>query len=80
MEKCDYHFKVCECLETFTTTTTINPCPNKIPNWWGDKYCDDEMNTEGCEYDGGDCCQDNPTPNWNAFCSICDCLEDHESP
>ena len=27
-----------------------------IPQWIGDGYCDDVINTELCNYDGGDCC------------------------
>ena len=26
------------------------------PFWKGDGSCDDENNTEGCDWDGGDCC------------------------
>ena len=45
------------------------PCDEKVDSWWGDNYCDDFMNTEGCEYDGGDCCQENPAAGWDNYCS-----------
>ena len=37
----------------------------------GDGYCHDEVNTEECNYDGGDCCGSCINTN---FCSECDCL------
>jgi len=52
-------------------------CPNKINAWWGDKYCDDFMNTADCGFDGGDCCQSNPHRGWNSYCTECKC---HLSP
>ena len=48
-----------------------NPCPDKVDGWWGDNYCDDFMNTAGCDYDGGDCCQDNPAEGWDNYCQVC---------
>merc|ERR1719510_128244 len=33
------------------------------------------MNTEGCGYDGGDCCQASPAEGWDSFCSECECKE-----
>ena len=41
--------------------------------WKGDGFCDDENNNEGCEYDGGDCCNNDATIDglpWNTFCSV----------
>ena len=38
----------------------------------GDKYCDDENNHAGCEYDGGDCCGPSVKKNW---CKVCQCLD-----
>ena len=70
---------------TTTTTTTESPtewstesplddgCPGKVEAWWGDQYCDDFMNTEGCGYDDGDCCQDHPATGWDNYCQECDC-------
>lgn len=49
-------------------------CPQKINAWWGDKYCDDFMNTLECGFDGGDCCQTDSSPSgWNSYCSKCIC-------
>ena len=60
---------------TTTTTTTTTPsddgCPGKVNSWWGDNYCDDFMNNEGCEYDLGDCCQENPASGWDNYCEVC---------
>ena len=38
----------------------------------GDGYCDDFLNHEACDFDGGDCCLD---PIQTAFCTTCFCLE-----
>lgn len=51
----------------------VNKCPSKIDVWWGDKYCDDFMNSEDCGFDGGDCCQDSPPRGWNSYCTECKC-------
>ena len=40
------------------------------PHWKGDKFCDDENNTAGCGWDGGDCCGGNTD-----YCYICKCLD-----
>merc|ERR1711997_529064 len=42
------------------------------PQWKGDKYCDDENNNDGCDYDGGDCCGDDVN---TTYCSACQCLD-----
>jgi hypothetical protein len=36
----------------------------------GDGFCDDEANTEGCSYDGGDCCGDCANTD---LCTECSC-------
>lgn len=38
----------------------------------GDGYCDDFLNHEACDFDGGDCCLE---PIQTAFCTTCFCLE-----
>merc|ERR1711992_375708 len=35
-------------------TLAENSCAK--PHFIGDGYCDDELNKEECNYDGGDCC------------------------
>merc|ERR1712083_895887 len=72
----DNYCNACECLEQQTTTTEApeeNDCA--IPHWAGDNYCDDENNTPGCGFDGGDCCQESPADGWDNYCSDCECLE-----
>merc|ERR1712172_210306 len=62
---------------TAPTPTTAAPTPapsNCITHWIGDNYCDDENNNAACQFDGGDCC-DNSTPNWDYYCSACQCLQ-----
>ena len=39
-----------------TTTTTENPFCQHNTVWIGDGQCDDILNIESCNYDGGDCC------------------------
>ena len=41
--------------------------------WQGDGYCDDENNMAACDWDGGDCCN-NDLPDYDIFCSECQCL------
>ena len=38
----------------------------------GDGYCDDHLNTQYCDYDGGDCC--GPEVD-TTYCSACECLD-----
>ena len=40
-----------------------------VPWWQGDQICDDENNNAECNYDGGDCCN-NDFPLWNIWCSV----------
>lgn len=74
---------VCICHETGIMASTIPPTTTSQP-WWeveavchthriemiGDGYCDDfNMNSE-CQFDGGDCCDENA--NFD-YCLICEC-------
>merc|ERR1712203_384155 len=43
--------------------------------WINDNYCDDINNNEECEFDGGDCCQENPAEGWDNYCEACECLD-----
>ena len=36
--------------------------------WKGDGDCDDDNNNKACEWDGGDCCDDNAIINPSNFC------------
>ena len=56
------------------TPTTTTPSPCEFPKFQGDNFCDDENNTEECEYDGGDCCKNNMI-GWNQHCSKCECID-----
>ena len=47
-------------------------------DWVNDGYCDDGNNNVDCNFDGGDCCNNN-APNWDHFCTICECLESQTS-
>ena len=40
-----------------------------VVHWVGDGWCDDMNNNEGCEYDGGDCCN-NPKDNYKDYCQV----------
>ena len=42
----------------------------EVPSWEGDSLCDDENNTEECNWDGGDCCPPNDDDFWNFFCEV----------
>ena len=41
---------------TTPEATKYDNC-NGYSSWVGDGYCDDTLNNEDCEYDGGDCCE-----------------------
>merc|ERR1712223_1070818 len=75
----EQYCSVCECLEGGATEPPTEP-PTEGPSecvdsWIGDNYCDDQNNNAACEFDGGDCCQDNPSQGWDNYCSDCLCLE-----
>ena len=40
----------------------------------GDGYCNDENNVNSCDYDGGDCCNNNNNIP-GTLCSECPCLD-----
>ena len=50
-------------------------CDSSVSWYIGDGYCDDVTNTEGCHYDGGDCCGPNVDTE---YCLFCLCLENSE--
>ena len=49
-----------------------------VPSWIGDGYCDNSNNSEGCAYDGGDCCpgdcvdsESYDCATWGGDCTTC---------
>ena len=76
----------CQCLDPNGALRTDPPSPPAAaggadqcnPQWIGDGYCDDENNTLGCGWDGGDCCG-NDTDGWNQNCNECLCLDPNVS-
>lgn len=38
-----------------------------VDKWWEDKYCDEQLNTKECGYDGGDCCK-NDFEEFDKYC------------
>ena len=44
----------------------------KSPNEVGDGFCDDYNNNHKCEYDGGDCCDNDAN---HKYCTNCQCLD-----
>merc|ERR1719328_218840 len=57
-------------------TTTEGPTNSSCINEWiADAYCDDQNNNYECQFDGGDCCQENPEEGWDNYCEECACLE-----
>ena len=55
--------------------SSINNCNKlfwyKIKLCIEDGFCDDIANTLACDYDGGDCCVEDPNTD---YCVICDCI------
>ena len=60
----------CVCSDETPTNTWIQRDATSNP-LVGDGYCEDEMNNENCNYDGGDCC--GACINRN-YCEDCECL------
>ena len=50
--------------------TTQTVCEH--PTWIGDGYCNDVINTESCNYDGGDCCGSSIDTTYCIECQCCD--------
>ena len=53
---------------------SVPPPECALPDYYGDKYCDDENNNIECNWDGGACC-DNTENGWDQWCSVCECLD-----
>ena len=56
------------CLEVVVQNTC------QYSQWKGDGYCDDGNNNDGCDFDGGDCC-DNDREYAHYFCTECECKQ-----
>jgi len=61
-------------------TNPVTADPNspvcQIPDYYKDKYCDDENNTADCKWDGGDCCEStNDSDNKDQYCTSCECKD-----
>ena len=59
------------------STTTSGPATCVYPELKNNGYCNDESNTDVCDYDGdgmgnSDCCGDNVNTD---HCSACECLD-----
>merc|ERR1712004_886816 len=56
--------------------TDVPPEPTEcVDQWIGDSFRDDQNNNSECDFDGGDCCQEEPADGWDNYCQICECLE-----
>ena len=51
--------------------TFLSACESNNLHWIGDGDCDDATNTQGCNFDGGDCCGPNTDTQ---YCTVCACL------
>ena len=54
---------------TRTKTSTLTPSGCGSPYWANDKWCDDENNNAGCNFDDGACCN-NFFNGWNTYCQV----------
>ena len=52
---------------TTKITTIVNSCGS--PQWSNDKWCDDDNNNAGCNFDDGACCN-NFFNGWNTYCQV----------
>merc|ERR1711976_480234 len=75
----------CECVDPSASTKEMDLFEQREQNeafqndcymicWKGDGFCDDENNNEGCEYDGGYCCN-NDYQWWDYYCTDCECVD-----
>ena len=64
---------VCQCLSDGGLSVANGTCSNQY--WVADYFCDDGNNNEGCNYDGGDCCESWFGDVWGfaEFCNECLC-------
>ena len=60
----------CDCLDP-NHNSDHDGCIDPF-DYTGDSLCDDALNNEDCEWDGGDCCGANVNTD---VCSACDCLD-----
>merc|ERR1712048_894962 len=67
--------KQCKCLDPSASSKCEGTC--KFKNYKGDGNCDDENNNCGCEYDGGDCCEQSAKGGKvkTQYCKDCKCLD-----
>merc|ERR1712032_79303 len=74
------HCKDCKCLNPTYEPKKCDPKKDKndkkckAVKWKGDGNCDDANNNCGCQWDGGDCCQENGDKFQKAYCKVCKCL------
>merc|ERR1712200_259966 len=68
----DNYCNDCFCIEIPETTEAPSEC---IDQWIGDNFCDDQNNNPECDFDGGDCCQEEAGDGWDNYCQICECLD-----
>ena len=70
-----YFFKDVALAHNNLTLTVNTGCESGYPHFIGDGSCDDENNNVGCQFDGGDCCE-NDYYSWDDYCDDCHCLEE----
>ena len=70
-----YFFKDVALAHNNLTLTVNTGCESGYPHFIGDGYCEDENNNVGCQFDGGDCCE-NDYYGWDDYCDDCHCLEE----
>jgi len=75
----DQYCNDCFCIEIPETTEApieTTEAPSEcVDQWIGDNYCDDQNNNPECDFDGGDCCQEDAEEGWDDYCEICECFD-----
>ncbi len=65
-------------LSLLQTAVEFSECPTNLNHSFiFDGLCDDELNTEKCQYDGGDCCL---VELLKDKCEVCECFHEVEEP
>lgn len=76
------HCDKCECVDPDHHKENAGKCGAKCgaSDFKGDGFCDDDNNSCGCNWDGGDCCGNSGKSKQMLYCHKCACLDPDFKP